>query len=147
MIAAQAWPAQNWRGQPWVVAAFMAVVVLTAWSFMSADHLGRACVLLLVAPLTEEIIFRGGLQEALLTRWAASRHASNLITAVVFGLAHVAVQRDWIGGLAVMLPALVMGDIYGRKRRLAPCILAHMGMNACWLLLWGHGGLGALSGA
>jgi membrane protease YdiL (CAAX protease family) len=94
-------------------------------------HWGRACILLIVAPCTEEIIFRAGLQESLL-QGGLSRHASNLATALAFALAHLALQHT-MTGLAVALPALLIGEVYGRTRRLGPCIVLHAGMNAVWM--------------
>jgi membrane protease YdiL (CAAX protease family) len=125
-------------GQPWTGFLGVALVVLTLLALgLASNNLARACILLMIAPLTEEIIFRAGLQETLLMR-RVTRHVSNLATALVFALAHVALQRDW-AGLAVVLPALLIGEVYGRQRRLAPCILLHAGMNAVWLL-WAHAG-------
>lgn len=94
----------------------------------------RAGMLLVLAPLVEEAVFRAGLQEWLLRRgmpgWCA-----NVSTAAAFGVVHLLAWQQW-RALAVALPALVNGAIYGRWRRLRWCILAHAGMNAAWLA-WG----------
>lgn len=122
---------------PLIVLTTILFVALFAVGFVGSDLL-RVLGLLIIAPVTEEIIFRGGLQESLLTR-LKSRHTTNVLTAVAFALAHVLVRHDW-AALIVLFPALLLGELYGRGRRLIPCILLHAGMNACWVLWahWGH---------
>ncbi|RZI86816.1 MAG: JDVT-CTERM system CAAX-type protease [Rubrivivax sp.] len=134
MISGQALERPMQRPLPWIWAASL-VLTAMALSLSPLHDLARALILLIAAPLTEEIIFRGGLQEALLS-WGRSRTVSTVVSALAFGLAHVALRGDW-QALAVALPALVIGAVYGQTRRLAPCVLLHMGMNACWLL-WRH---------
>lgn len=97
----------------------------------------------LVAPLLEELVFRRGLHESLL-RWArlaaitrrfgGSAHAaaSNAITAVVFAAAHVIAAPGWLAA-ATLAPALVIGSLYNRGRRLWPCMLLHAAFNLAWI--------------
>jgi membrane protease YdiL (CAAX protease family) len=89
-------------------------------------------VLLVVAPVLEEAVFRAGLQEALLRRPALAPWLANGLTALVFGLAH-ALLRGSAGALAVALPALLIGVVYARWRRLRWCVALHALMNAMWL--------------
>ena len=91
----------------------------------------RTAVLLVLAPLVEELVFRAGLQESLLRRWRSPRVA-NALTALVFALAHVLVRGE-AAALAVGLPALLIGAAYERWRRVWPCVLLHAAMNAIWL--------------
>jgi membrane protease YdiL (CAAX protease family) len=91
-------------------------------------------VLLALAPLAEEVVFRAGLQETLLRRLRAPWGA-NAATALAFALAH-ALQRGEAAALLVALPALLIGMTYTRTRRLAPCVVLHAAMNAVWLV-WG----------
>jgi len=92
----------------------------------------RGLVLLLFAPLVEEILFRQGLQELLLSRrWPGWQ--ANLAVAVTFALAHWAL-RGSVEALALVFPAILLGMLYARWRRLAPCVLAHALMNGVWLL-------------
>ena len=104
----------------------------------AAAHAGagmqRVWVLLVLAPLIEEAVFRAGLQEALLRRWNAPLWA-NVFTALAFGLAHAAVRGD-AAGFAVAVPALLIGAVYGRWRQLRLCVALHAAMNALWLT-WG----------
>lgn len=94
----------------------------------------RLLVLLVLAPLVEETIFRLGLQDALMRR-ALTPWRANLATALAFAAAHVVV-RGTLGAAAVVLPALALGAVYARTRRLAPCVALHAAMNAAWLA-WG----------
>src|ERR1044071_6872264 len=109
-------------GQPSLLAAFLAAAVL------------------------EEIVFRAGLQEALL-RWQARATAPralrsrllgcsvpNVATAALFALAHAATRSWWVG-LGAFPSALALGWLYERHRRLWPCIALHAAFNLCWFFL------------
>ncbi|WP_159105885.1 JDVT-CTERM system glutamic-type intramembrane protease [Ideonella sp. B508-1] len=84
------------------------------------------------APVLEETVFRAGLQDALLRR-GASGAVSVLLTAGAFALAH-ALWRPGPWAWATALPALLLGGVYLRTRRLWPCIALHALFNALW---WG----------
>jgi membrane protease YdiL (CAAX protease family) len=93
--------------------------------------------LLVIAPIAEEIIFRAGLQETLLRhlsrRSAAGALVANILTALAFSAAHVALHANAIAALTV-LPSLLVGRVYQQQRRLIPCIALHALFNAIWLL-------------
>lgn len=109
-----------------------AVFVLAVGAAGLSGTAWRGLVLLLFAPVVEEIIFRRGLQEFLLSRrWPGWQ--ANLAVAVMFALAHWAL-RGSAEAAALVLPALLLGALYGWRRRLAPCVLAHALMNGIWLL-------------
>jgi len=111
-------------------------LAVTFWTVSpSALPLSHASLSLLVlAPTLEEIVFRGGIQEWLLSRLGEARAVlANLLTAAVFAVAHVVV-RPTLASLLTVLPALAIGLIYQRGRRLAPCIAAHIVFNGIWLL-------------
>ena len=114
----------------------IAAVLVPALGFALASASGhgwqRVAMLLLLAPLLEETVFRAGLQEALLRRWHALPHLANAMTAVAFGLAHAAARND-ATGFVVALPALLIGAVYQRTGRLRLCIALHAAMNASWL--------------
>lgn len=92
---------------------------------------------LLLAAVVEEIVFRGGLHECLLRRpgWPTIRRAglsaANLVTALAFSASH-GLFRSWWLALGVIVPALLIGLLYERTRRLLPCIALHAAMNAAW---------------
>jgi len=117
------------RPMAWPCAAAAAVIVLAAAASAPLTH---GLWLLLAAPLLEEIVFRGGLQEALLRRTDCALLA-NFVTAFTFAASHVAVRADALAALT-LLPALAIGHFYQRQRRLAPCIATHALFNAVWLL-------------
>lgn len=119
------------RPRPWaligVVAAVAAFVLVSA---VGGAH-ARLAVLLMVAPMAEEALFRVGLHEALLRR-STRPWLANAVTALAFALAHVLVRGD-PAAFAVAAPALLIGAAYGRWRLLWPCVLLHAAMNAVWL--------------
>jgi len=80
----------------------------------------------------EELVFRAGLQEALL-RAAYPLPLCNVITAICFAVAH-GLTRSWVIAAAVIPTALLIGWMYGRQRRLWPCVLTHASLNLAW---WG----------
>ncbi len=101
---------------------------------MSVEPAALATTLLL-APLLEEVVFRLGLHAALLKRLGPGWRA-NALVALAFGLAH-ALLRSPALGLGVLAPALAIGWVYERWRRLWPCVALHAAFNAAWLLAAG----------
>lgn len=86
----------------------------------------------LLAPWVEEVVFRLGMQQGLLDRgWRP--WPTVLATALVFGLAHALLRADWFG-LATALPALVLGGLYLKTRRVAACAALHAVFNLIWWL-------------
>ncbi len=110
-----------------------AVLLLSALALAAAGHAWqRLAMLLLIAPLLEEAVFRAGVQEALLRRWQDRPWLANVATALAFGLAHAAVRGD-AAACAAALPALLVGAVYQRTGRLRHCVVLHAAMNAAWL--------------
>ena len=99
-------------------------LVMPSWS---------AVWLLAGAPVVEEVIFRLGLQQELLTRLRSPAEA-NAVTALIFAMAH-GLSQDTVQSLLTLLPALAIGSVYQRARRVAPCIALHAAFNAIWLAL------------
>lgn len=131
-----------------VVAGLAAVGV---WVLVAATPDGQRIELLtwlVMAPLCEEAFFRGLLHEALLRRLGDSPAAvrlalANALVALAFAALHAAV-RDPATGVAVILPALLIGRAYGRTRRLLPAVALHASFNLAWLA-WGRPGAAALA--
>ena len=96
----------------------------------------RWSALLLLAPVAEEVIFRAGLQETLLRhlgrRHAAGARVANVVTSLAFAAAHLPLRPGAMSALTV-LPALLIGWVYQRQRRLLPCVALHSVFNAIWL--------------
>lgn len=115
--------------QRWAVAALM----VTALALLPT----RWGTLLLLSPAAEEVLFRAGLQETLSRllsdRIRAAELAANALTALGFAAAHLLMHAGLLAGLT-LLPAMLIGHVYQRHRRLAPCIALHASFNAIWLM-------------
>lgn len=118
----------------WGAGLLMSAVVL----FAAGQGQQRLAVLLVLAPLLEEAVFRAGLQEILLRRWHALPLLANAVTAAAFSLAHVIMRGD-AAAFAMMLTALVIGVIYERTRSVMACAAVHAAMNGLWLALASRG--------
>lgn len=114
----------RWSTCAWAAATLAVAVALDPRAWLATG----------VAPVLEEIIFRSGLQASLQARAAGRPGLCNLLTAVVFAAAHVVVRPGALAALTV-LPALAIGAIYARRRRLGPCIALHAAFNLFWLTL------------
>jgi membrane protease YdiL (CAAX protease family) len=114
-----------------LVATGLAVLGVGAWAAASGVDGSRLVVLLSLAPLFEETAFRAGLHEALLRREQLAPHA-NLLTALVFGVAH-AVFHGHALAIAVVLPAWLVGLVYERTRSVRACVALHAFLNAVWI--------------
>jgi membrane protease YdiL (CAAX protease family) len=83
-----------------------------------------------VAPLLEEIIFRGLVQTVLLrTLGADHRWPVILGAAGVFVAVHVE-HVDWVGLPGLLVLAVVLGWLYERWGSLLPCVLVHVLFNS-----------------
>jgi membrane protease YdiL (CAAX protease family) len=102
----------------------------------TADHASGwqipvlALTIVLLAPLTEELLFRGALLRSLLRRVTPT--AAVLLSAVVFGLVHA--LGDPSIGTMIALPAIILlGVVSGyqaaRTGNLTRSILLHVGFN------------------
>jgi membrane protease YdiL (CAAX protease family) len=92
---------------------------------------------LFVAPVIEELFFRGVVQAGLRARgglWGRPWIAIAL-TAVCFGLTHLGFATPTHSAL-VVLPALLIGWVYEKSRSLALCIGLHGVANAIWFGFW-----------
>jgi membrane protease YdiL (CAAX protease family) len=93
---------------------------------------------LVLAPVLEELVFRGGIQGALeRTRFGASAalrdvSVGNLMTSVLFSAAHLIAAPAWLAA-GVFLPSLVFGRLKQLYPSLVPAMLVHAWYNACYL--------------
>lgn len=88
----------------------------------------------LVYPILEEIVFRGGIQSALLSRPVMAHSFAGIsvacvLTSVLFALAHLLHQPPQWAAL-VFLPSLVFGWARERHDTLKSPVLLHMSYNA-----------------
>ena len=99
----------------------------------------RALSLVVAWPLLEELLFRGGVQPALLrTRWGAREAwgltTANVATSVLFAAAHLATQApEWAA--AAFVPSLVFGHFRERYGSVVPGAALHVFYNAGYFLL------------
>ena len=90
-----------------------------------------AIVAVVVAPLTEELVFRG-----LLFRTLRDRHSlvfAGIVSAVVFGLVHVVPDNDWRGIVALQVTMMITGFglamIYEYRKNLLANVAGHAIFN------------------
>ncbi len=82
-----------------------------------------------IAPVVEEMLFRGVILRGFLQRYQRSHAIWG--SAALFGLAHLNIYQF----VAALLLGAVSGWLYERSRSLVPCIALHAGYNtALWLL-------------
>ena len=98
-------------------------------------------VLLLLAPLLEETVLRPGLHAWALRRWGGAvprwlawPSAVNLLVAVLFAALHL-LRLPLLLALAVVLPSLMVGQVFEMTARLWPCVLTHSAFNLGWLAM------------
>ena len=123
-------------------AAIGAVTAVTPWKDAAPDNVGdlgsapwwavvlTALLAVVMAPVVEELLFRGLLLRGLMTRtgfWPAT-----LVSSVLFGLVHVPGALS--GALSIVVANTVLGVLLcllvRRTGRLAPAIALHAARNA-----------------
>ena len=83
-----------------------------------------------VAPLLEEVVFRGLMQTALLrTLGEHRRWVVILLASIVFAATHVS-AAIWQSLAALLVLSVALGYVYERTGSLWPSIVAHAGFNA-----------------
>jgi membrane protease YdiL (CAAX protease family) len=118
--------ADNWMRSvlppPQWLARFFADLIMAKHSFW-----GSLFALSVVAPVTEELFFRGLVMHGFLSRY--SMRNSVLISAVLFGLIHL---NPWqlISGISL---GLLLGWWFVRTRSLLPCLAGHALANGTLL--------------
>ncbi len=100
-----------------------------------AGTIGLIMAAVVVAPLLEEVVFRGLVQTALLEVELARIHRWSviLISATVFTLLHVGMPWQTLPGLWVL--GVILGWMYERTGNLWPCIFTHAGFNALNIMM------------
>lgn len=87
-----------------------------------------------MAPLIEELVFRGVMQTSLLHVFGMSRWAAMLYTATLFSLTHAWVV-PWQNLITLFVLGLVFGYLYERTGSLLVPILTHAGFNAANIVI------------
>ena len=112
----------------------MAIVPLSRWeeSFFSRMADGSVAAVLAVcvmAPLLEEMLFRGIVLRGFLQRYP--RWQAIFMSALLFGAAHMNIYQFVVG----FVMGTVLAWLYERTRSLIPCIALHATYNTTTLLL------------
>ncbi|HET7314543.1 JDVT-CTERM system glutamic-type intramembrane protease MrtJ [Salinisphaera sp.] len=133
------------------LAGIVPALLLLAWAtplIWRVHWPGPAAVFwfVVVAPGVEEIVFRGGLQEWALRRGrrrARFVSRANLGASLAFAGAHLLTHAP-VWAALMLVPSLVFGIAYERRRRLIAPVALHALYNACFLGLLGASGAPAL---
>jgi uncharacterized protein len=94
-------------------------------SMMGSASPAMFIVLVIAAPLLEELLFRGIMLDGLLQRYRPV--TAILVSSVIFGLAHL---NPWQFVTAFVIGCFA-GWVYLRTRSVGPCILIHATINFC----------------
>jgi hypothetical protein len=86
----------------------------------------------IVAPLAEEIVYRGFVFRVLQQRWGTA--AGMLASSALFAVVHF---YSMVGTIEVFASGMILAWLYHRTGKLASCILLHAGYNLA-LALYGH---------
>ena len=89
-------------------------------------------VVCILAPLAEEVIFRGAVLRTMLEHWEGSkRWTAIIISALLFGLAHMNPAQI----PHAFLMGVLLGWLYERSRSLIPCVVLHCANNTIAYLM------------
>lgn len=116
------------------VAAYMVASTVSHTLTLHTMQLAKS---LIVAPLIEELFFRGFVQSRLRAQgglWGRPSIAIG-VTAACFAVAHLATSPMPHAAL-VFVPAYVIGWAYERTRSVGVCIALHSAGNAIWIWYW-----------
>ena len=96
------------------------------------QHRWGYLVVCILAPLAEEVVFRGAVLRTMLEHWEGSkRWTAIIISALLFGLAHMNPAQI----PHAFLMGVMLGWIYERSRSLIPCVVLHCANNTIAYLM------------
>ena len=96
------------------------------------QHRWGYLVVCILAPLAEEVIFRGAVLRTMLEHWEGSkRWTAIIISALLFGLAHMNPAQI----PHAFLMGILLGWLYERSRSLIPCVVLHCFNNTIAYLM------------
>lgn len=112
----------------------MRIAPLSAWeesmfSRMADGSVAAVLAVCVVAPLLEEMLFRGIVLRGFLQRYP--RWQAIFMSALLFGAAHMNIYQFVVG----FVMGTVLAWLYERTRSLIPCIALHAAYNSTTLLL------------
>lgn len=100
---------------------------------MASGSFGMIVCVCLLAPVLEEMLFRGIILRSFLQQY--SKWAAIVGSATLFGFAHMNIYQY----VAALITGLFLGWLYERTRSLLPCIALHAGYNTSVILLGSDG--------
>ena len=106
----------------------------------SSGSLPVVVAVCILAPVLEEMLFRGIILRGFLARYP--RWPAIIASAILFGASHLNIYQFMVG----ILIGIPLGWLYERTRSLIPCIALHAAYNVSVTLLWTQDPVGA-SGA
>ena len=110
---------------------FKATRIITADKFVFAlDALALVCI----APLIEEFLFRGFLNNLL--RGKVNAFVRMSIVSILFTVVHMPYIHNWIQFTAYLIGSIVLFLIYERRRSLFDAILLHSLLNGLLVILF-----------
>jgi uncharacterized protein len=121
-------------GMDALVNALVAIAPMSAWEEsmfrqMASGGLASAAAVCLLAPVLEEMLFRGVILRGFLKRYPRWQAIAG--SALLFGLAHLNLYQFFVG----LVLGLLSGWLYERSRSLWPCIVLHGAYNsALWVM-------------
>ena len=110
---------------------FKATRTITADKFVFALE---ALELVCIAPLTEELFFRGFLNNLL--RGKVNAFVRMSIVSILFTVIHMPYIHNWIQFLAYLIGSIVLFLVYERRRSLFDAILLHSLYNGLLVILF-----------
>ena len=110
---------------------FKATRTITADKFVFALE---ALELVCIAPLTEELFFRGFLNNLL--RGKVNAFVRMSIVSILFAVGHMPYIHNWIQFLAYLIGSIVLFLVYERRRSLFDAILLHSLLNGLLVILF-----------
>ena len=96
---------------------------------MSSGTVGSIVLACLLAPVLEEMLFRGVILRSFLIQYA--KWPAIVASAVIFGVAHMNLYQFFVG----LVLGTFLGWLYQRTRSLVPCIVLHMAYNGTLTVL------------
>jgi membrane protease YdiL (CAAX protease family) len=123
-----------------LMAIFIAVAAYAVASTVShslTSHTVQIAKSLILAPLIEELFFRGVVQSRLRAYggfWGRPWVAIG-VTATGFGVAHLA-TTSMAHAAMVFAPAFAIGWAYEHTRSIGFCVALHSAANALWIFYW-----------
>lgn len=93
------------------------------------SYIGTIIGVFIVAPITEEILFRGIMLKGLLKRYSTLK--SILITSLLFGILHFNIYQF----VAAFISGMLLGWLFTKTKSLVLCIIGHAAYNSIGFIL------------